>query len=151
MDTNSGKTCSKCGETKPLDEFYRHPQMTDGRLGKCKECTKKDVKRRYDMNPEVIAAYERKRTQTPHRKAKAIEYQHTRRTKFPEKYKARQAVANAIRDGRLVRQPCEVCGSLNVEAHHDDYSKPFDVRWLCFKHHREGAHGQKVMNSKGGT
>ena len=42
-----------------------------------------------------------------------------------------------IRMGRLVRKPCEVCGELKVEAHHDDYHKPFEVRWLCGKHHRE--------------
>ena len=33
--------------------------------------------------------------------------------------------------------PCEVCGELKVEAHHDDYYKPFEVRWLCGHHHRE--------------
>lgn len=43
----------------------------------------------------------------------------------------------AIRKGRLPRQPCEVCGSGQVDAHHDDYSKPFEVRWLCRTHHKE--------------
>lgn len=37
----------------------------------------------------------------------------------------------AIRTGKLVKQPCEVCSEPNVEAHHDDYAKPYDVRWLC--------------------
>jgi hypothetical protein len=50
----------------------------------------------------------------------------------PEKRRAEVAVGNAIRDGRLTRQPCEDCGSdERVEAHHDDYSKPLDVTWLC--------------------
>lgn len=35
----SVKTCFKCGKEKSLDEFYTHPRMKDGHLGKCKECT----------------------------------------------------------------------------------------------------------------
>jgi hypothetical protein len=43
-----------------------------------------------------------------------------------------------ISDGVLERMPCEVCKTTeNVEAHHDDYAKPLEVRWLCKKHHRE--------------
>ena len=42
-----------------------------------------------------------------------------------------------IKRGLLIKYPCEVCGDEKVEAHHDDYSKTYDVRWLCFKHHRE--------------
>ena len=43
----------------------------------------------------------------------------------------------AIQRNKLLREPCEVCGVVNSEAHHDDYTKPLSVRWLCFKHHRE--------------
>jgi len=49
---------------------------------------------------------------------------------------ARRAVSKAIKDGRLIKCPCEVCGDANTEAHHDDYDKPLDVRWLCRSHHR---------------
>lgn len=42
-----------------------------------------------------------------------------------------------IAKGLLIRKPCEVCGELKVEAHHDDYHKAYDVRWLCGKHHNE--------------
>lgn len=57
--------------------------------------------------------------------------------RFPEKNEAHKAVNRAIKNGTLVRQSCEVCGaSDDIHAHHDDYSKPLDVRWLCGKHHR---------------
>ena len=59
------------------------------------------------------------------------------RRRYPEKMRAHNAVRNAIETGRLVRQPCEVCGTVPAEAHHDDYGKPLDVRWLCKIHHEE--------------
>lgn len=62
----------------------------------------------------------------------------------PEKRAAQILVGNAIRDGRISRMPCEVCGVTGkkngrslVHAHHDDYSKPLEVRWLCTQHHNE--------------
>ncbi len=48
---------------------------------------------------------------------------------------ARRQVARAIHRGELVRQPCEVCGGEPAEGHHEDYSKPLNVRWLCRLHH----------------
>lgn len=46
-------------------------------------------------------------------------------------------VKYAVRVGKMVRQPCEVCGKeTHVHAHHDDYLKPREVRWLCITHHR---------------
>ena len=50
--------------------------------------------------------------------------------------KAREIFNHYIRDKQIQRKPCEICGE-KAEAHHDDYNKPLDVRWLCLKHHRE--------------
>lgn len=63
------------------------------------------------------------------------------RKAHPEKKRQKvvaRTLANwALVKGEINRQPCEVCGSKTAEMHHDDYSKPLDVRWLCFKHHTE--------------
>lgn len=59
-----------------------------------------------------------------------------RRPDDPMKTAARKAVENALRDGRLVRKACDKCGASRAHAHHEDYSKPLDVMWLCPKHHK---------------
>jgi len=53
------------------------------------------------------------------------------RKAFPGKYNARWALGNAVRDGKVVREPCLVCKKAFVEGHHEDYSKPLEVMWLC--------------------
>lgn len=134
------KTCFKCKTAKERLEFYAHPQMADGLCGKCKECTKADAKANYIANYDHYQAYERKREQQPERKAKLIKYLRTMRAVHPEHAKARARVTYHLRTGQLVKKPCEVCGAAKVEAHHDDYTKPLEVRWLCHYHHRE-VHG----------
>jgi len=50
--------------------------------------------------------------------------------------RSRQAAGRAIRKGLISKIPCEVCGNVEVEAHHVDYSYPLQVIWLCQHHHR---------------
>ncbi len=139
------KRCFKCEEVKPIEEFYRHPQMGDGHLGKCKECTKRDVKQRYQLVIEDRHAYEKNRNQEPERRSAMGDYRRQGRLRHPDRYKARTSVNNAVRDKKLVKDACCRCGSTNrVEAHHSDYSKPLDIDWVCFKCHREREHGQIV-------
>ena len=66
-------------------------------------------------------------------------YQKSYALKYPEKIEARNILTKAVRSGKIIRQPCDVPGCRNTlaEAHHQDYSRPLDVRWLCVKHHRE--------------
>jgi hypothetical protein len=128
---------------KPVEEFYRHPEMADGRLGKCKTCTKSDVSNNYRSNRPHYIAYEQERFKLSTRKNAIRETQVRRKELRPERVKAAYLTSNAIRNGRLIREPCEVCGSSAVEAHHDDYSKPLVIRWLCRKHHLEH-HGKEA-------
>ena len=131
------KRCFKCGKRKDLNSFYKHKGMADGHLNKCKICAKEDGHNRY-YNPKFkdkIIEYERKRNQSPERKKNCIIYQQKMREESKGKYRARTKVNNAIRDGRLKKQPCEICGNVNSEAHHNDYRKYLDVHWYCKKHH----------------
>jgi len=146
------KTCFKCLTAKPLEAFYKHSRMADGRLNKCMECTKTDVARHRQENLERVRAYDRLRGSVPHRVAARKEYAKTpayaqshsasaRRwaAKHPERRKASHIVSNAIRDGKLIPWPVcaipECCDK--PQAHHPDYSRPLDVVWLCDYHHKQ--------------
>lgn len=56
------------------------------------------------------------------------------------KANARAYLNTYVSRGKIVRQPCEVCGEKKSEAHHKDYSKPLEVIWLCREHHFENHH-----------
>ena len=128
--------CRKCGRELPPDAFYPRQIARVKGHGECKECTKERVRTRARTNP-AVQEYDRMRSKLPHRQ------EHMKRTAArwneanPLAYKAHYAVTNAVRDGRLKREPCLFCGAEKVHAHHRDYSKPLDVLWLCPKcHHR---------------
>ena len=139
------KQCFKCEQVKPLDEFYQDGRMLDGFLNKCKQCTRLDVKKNRKKKLEQYKEYDRERAMRPNRVAARKEYAASERGKaiqrlahkksrerFPEKFKARYVLNNAIRDGKIVRPLMCRCGSTGrIEAHHIDYSKPLEVIWLC--------------------
>lgn len=129
------KHCNCCSTTKPASDFHIRAASIDGLSAKCRDCQR---------------AYDKERAMKPHRAAARLQYSQTERGKeahrrasrksailSPMKKKARSAVGNALRDGKLHRAPCEICSNPVAHAHHDDYSKPLDVRWLCTTHHAE--------------
>ncbi len=112
------KTCKRCDIPKPLDEFYVHFAMADGHLNFCKECVKERIRQRratVDLREDEKRRYERK--------------------KRTGRAQAQWAVNKAKNRGTLCPEPCEACGESRAQAHHDDYSRPLDVRWLCTTHH----------------
>lgn len=130
------KTCFKCGEEKPLTEYYKHKMMNDGHLNKCKSCAKSDVRIHRKEN-DSVREYDRKRyKENPERRKKGSENAVRWNKANPERYKAHYLLSNAVRDGRVKKGSCEECGTIeNIHGHHDDYNKPLEVRWLCAKHH----------------
>jgi hypothetical protein len=157
---SSEKTCFKCAKSLPRECFYKHSQMLDGLLGKCKDCTKKDVRDHRAKNLEKILAYDAKRAKTEKRKAEARAYRATAagkavqakgskvsRKNYPERVTARRKLNRALKSGFLTRQPCFICGEV-AEAHHPDYSAPLDVTWLCKEHHTATHLLGKELNTK---
>lgn len=118
------KRCFKCGRIKPLSEFYAHKQMRDGRLNKCKECTRRDTRERRSCHPD-----------------KELETRLSACARNPTRKNAYMAVDAAVRAGVISRPDrCMGCGCSDtehrIEAHHSDYSKPLEVIWLCTPCHR---------------
>ncbi len=133
----SSKKCFKCGIEKPMDEFYRHPSMADGRLGKCKQCTKTDVAEHRSANIEKIRAYDRDRGKIPERAKAAAQISKLWTQADKRRSKCHNAVTRAVRKGELIRQPCERCACVKSYAHHESYDHPLVVVWLCQPCHKQ--------------
>lgn len=113
-------SCHKCGAAVVMTE--RSWRM---RLYSCAPCEREGQRRRYHADAE------RHRQRTRGYRAGRATYTPTRDPAMLEKRRARDSVRKAIKSGRLQRQPCERCGAATVQAHHDDYGRRLDVRWLC--------------------
>jgi hypothetical protein len=135
MPGTSYKTCCGCGETKPLDEFYRFVHAKDGRTSRCKICRRVEEIQRRRENPErareIDRAYRRRNPEKIRERNK----------RYPEKARARGFLTQMVYQGRIQKpERCEDCGKLTekhkLHGHHEDYSKPLDVDWLCDPCHR---------------
>lgn len=135
--------CKVCGTTDSM-LFYKSISTH------CKEHWKERVRKNRLANAEHYRAFDRYRASMPHRvkarelyaQTEAFRISHAKaNAKWVGDHRIRRlainAVNNAIRDGRLTKHCCFVCGSPNTEAHHPDYSSPLDVVWLCTKHHKQ--------------
>jgi hypothetical protein len=133
------KTCFKCEEEKILGDFYKHPRMKDGHLNKCKECTKSDVLKHRGENIDRFREYDRKRGKLPHRLKLMTRVTKDMRKRLPHVYKAHTAVKSAIRNGTLVNPGvCSICDKIGkIIGHHEDYSKPLDIEWMCDVCHKQ--------------
>lgn len=107
------KMCTKCKRIKPLSDFNKHYSPNSGIRSECKHC-------QYAMQ-----AIRKKRLHGPSMRR-------------PEQTKAHNAMVMAKKEGILiVPNNCSMCGNggLRIEGHHEDYSKPLDVIWVCCKCH----------------
>ena len=146
------KTCKKCGVEKPIDNFYTHKGMSDGHLNICKECVNERMAnyrqdnlvriRKYDRNrpnqKERLKRQREKIKQNPEKYKKYLGAQKESREKYKYKRNARTKVQRALQAGLLIKSPCcEICGKINckIHGHHQDYSKPLDVIWVCTECH----------------
>lgn len=143
------KECSYCGRRKSRDKFVgRMCSSCKSGYDKKRYLEKKDeidsrmraygkTERGYEVNREASRQY------AAGGRANRVHAAWYSRVKddpeayaeFLKQHRARNAVHHALKTGKLVKGKCGVCGAEKVEAHHDDYDKPMEVRWVCSLHH----------------
>lgn len=135
----SSKVCFKCNVEKPLTDFYKHEKMASGVMGKCKECTKADVTANRLKNLDRIREYDRVRAKIPERARRAARIAAAWRQQDSRRMKCHNAVARALRSGKLQHKPCEWpgCEREDSYAHHESYNRPLDVVFYCQPHHKK--------------
>lgn len=114
-------SCYVCKERKTADGFFADRTRPTGLCSCCKDCTKNNGLRK-GMVRDSLRRYQK----DPANK---------------EKIEARKKMKEAIASGVLKRQPCVICGSEDTDGHHEDYSKPLDIMWLCRTHHAQHHYG----------
>lgn len=148
--------CKSCLQNKEADDFYKSNQT------RCKECVKDSTKQNRLENLAHYRQYDRMRSARPDRVAAREAYAKTTEGKLAGarakkkwavtnavRRKAHIILGNAVKAGKVVPQPCFVCGG-KAEAHHPDYSEPLSVTWLCPEHHK-AAHRDlaEIMHAAG--
>ncbi len=123
------KKCFKCGRVLHISMFYRHQQMKDGYLNKCKECTVLDTRLHREMNGDKIRDYDRARHSDRHK----VKFE----DRYPLKNAAETTINNAVKYGKIAKPLfCVRCWDAGkIHGHHRDYSNKLDVIWLCPRCH----------------
>lgn len=147
----NGLVCPKCGGVRK----QRRDNKGRGRGWRCLFCeNKRQRERRRENNQRLQLGLSKLKRKPPSlaicpkcgrdRRPRMIDGRkqgwrchYCYRQAHKQQLTAHDKVAYALKTGRMVRQRCEICGEPNANAHHEDYSKPLDVRWLCSKHHSQ--------------
>lgn len=121
------KICGGCALSLPLSMY--HNSTRDGPRNKCKACRRIEAIRDRDI-------YGEKRRRNDNERYVKGTKKNPIRNLNSNKYRAQYKAKNAITLGKIKRLPCETCGDEKSHAHHDDYLKIYDLRFLCARHHR---------------
>ena len=113
--------CSVCHQYKAQKGFYSDSSNHRGIGSRCIEC---DAIYRKDAGSKRGKYFR--------------DYSLLNKEKIQAKWKSDEA----LKVGKIKRQPCELCG-VRAEKHHDNYSEPLKVRWLCRRHHMQHHNGAK--------
>jgi len=126
----STKVCFKCLKEKDLNDFYKHSKMSDGRVNKCKECNKNDVRNNYIIKSEDIN-YILKERERNRLKYQRLNYKEKQKVWDIEKpWKKTATYKNLHRKFKCQK---------GIELHHWNYNKEYleDIFFLNVKSHKK--------------
>ena len=141
------RECNECHRIRDSEWRLKTGRTLRHRTGLCR-CGQPMAKYSKCYCKDCLAKIARERLRNDEQfREKIYERNRKRRLRSPEefiKYSARTLIRNMLNKGYIFKEPCSVCGSTeNIEAHHEDYSRPFDVTWLCRQHHNDAHHPTK--------
>ena len=146
------RCCSHCRMAQPLDQFWRDKSTQDGLALQCKLCKGASIAAYYGAHSEAVLARQKTyrdnhlertrvsfRTWLENNRQRFNDICRETRARHPERHHARVAVGRAVKLGLLLKPSvCSHCQqTVPVEAHHQDYSQPLAVIWLCRPCHRK--------------
>lgn len=130
--------CNKCCQWYEIDRFYLYNRCrkNPNHFTICKSCQRKYAEKWYARNREKVSLHKKQWYKVNKEICKIRERRYHNNNR--DKQHTKIIVAIAKQRGELILQPCFICGAIiNVDAHHEDYSKPREVIWLCRLHHRQ--------------
>ncbi len=142
-------TCRVCKVEKPTSEMAKDRRKPKGYILKCAACKQlvSDAYRKSNHQKELERCragriqrpeQEIERSRRYHREHPDIRRAQGRARAGTDKVRAREALRYAVQSGRIAKpSTCQDCGrtDLQLHGHHHDYTKPFDVTWLCSRCH----------------
>ena len=155
------RKCYVCKKVKLLIDFAENKSKPLGKDYICRPCSRSKAQeytsspqgrvtqKQYRESPRGLAIRKKWKQST---KGQISQQQAKKRynEKYPEKRSCRAIFNSAIRHGKIKRGTTCILADENckgqIQGHHRDYSKPFDVVWLCDYHHRQERWGQLTDN-----
>lgn len=150
--------CRHCNTEKPIEDFYPYAKR------KCKKCFTAYRLKWVKDNPEMekaarvrfwknnrdrILKKHRAKPRKSYRSPGYVEQLRAYRNAHRLEWNVKARVRHAVLTGKLKRpNECSHCGyKCKPQAHHEDYDKPFDVRWLCASCHRRLHKGTLIFTA----
>lgn len=129
--------CSKCGNHYEREHMEK---IGNQRPCYCVGCKRAMNRESYRRHRDEFNKRNKTKRKLPEFKEAQMRAQKNAYLRYPEKAIARSRLRYAVKNGKIEKADCQVCGSIKVEAHHYlgyDEEHWYDVQWLCRPHHRD--------------